>query len=131
MSDAGSGRSGGGGRHHRETITGGELRRLLALRARLREAVVGQSRGTQREVLRAMEEARRRRENRDAAPWMPPAMATDELIREIKWRLDVASVPELDAAEAVLARAASAPPRRVDRDAPRPRGLDRPGSKDR
>jgi hypothetical protein len=108
--------SGDAPRNTRDTITGGELRRLLALRARLRQDIVGQSRATQRDVLCAMEEARQLRQLGKASQWTPPAMAPDELIREIKWRLDVASVPELDAAAAVLERAARrrppGPPRR-------------------
>ncbi len=115
MDSAVPGRSGVSSTGH--TITGGELRRLLALRARLREDIVGRPRATQREVLRVMEEARQRRQTGNAAPWMPPTMATDELIREIKWRLDVASVSELDAAAAALERTLLAA-RRADRDTP-------------
>jgi hypothetical protein len=100
---------------------------MLALRARLRQAVVGQARATQREVLRVMEEARQRRQTGAVTAWTPPAMATDELLREVKWRLDVASVAELDAAAEVLERAARAAARRPDRGAPPARGTRPPG----
>lgn len=121
MDSAGSGR--GGGSDTGQTITGAELRRLLALRARLRDDIVGRPRATQREVLRVMEETRQRRQTGAAVPWVPPAMATDELIREIKWRLDVASVPELDAAVAALERTplAARPPHRRAPDRERTR----------
>jgi hypothetical protein len=65
-----------------------------------------------------MEEARQLRQLGKAVPWTPPAMATDELIREIKWRLDVASVPELDAAEAALERTPLRSARNPHPDAP-------------
>lgn len=87
------------------TLPGSEVRRLLVLRSRLREAVVGLPRQVQREVLRALEEARLQREHGRTLPWSPPAMGTGELIREIKWRVDVAPLAELDAGARALERA--------------------------
>jgi hypothetical protein len=66
---------------------------------------VGAPRTVQRDVLRALEEARRARQHGPARPWIPPAMAGDELVREIKWRLDAAALAEVDAAARVLERA--------------------------
>jgi hypothetical protein len=86
-------------------LSGSELRRLLVLRGRLRETIVGAPRTIQRDVLRALEEARRARQHGHAPPWIPPDMARDELVREIKWRLDAASLVEVDAADRVMERA--------------------------
>lgn len=99
-------------------LSGSELRRLLVLRGRLREAIVGVPRTIQRDVLRAIEEARRARQRGPAGPWIPPAMAGDELVREIKWRLDAAALAEVDAAARVLERARR---RRTARAGPRGR----------
>ncbi|MDR7523466.1 MAG: hypothetical protein QN168_13510 [Armatimonadota bacterium] len=89
----------------RPPLRGTELRRLLVLRGRLRDEVAGAPRRVQREVLRALELARRLRLEGCARPWTPPAMAPDELLREIKWRVDVASLAEVSAAVRVLDRA--------------------------
>jgi hypothetical protein len=87
------------------SMSGSELRRLLALRRRLRDAVVGTPRAVQRDVLRALEGARAVRQEGRAGPWTPPEMTGDELLREIKWRLDAAALGEVDAAALVLDRA--------------------------
>lgn len=103
---------------HARFLSGGELRRLLALRSRVRDGVVGAPRAVQRDVLRAIEEARRMRLEGRLESWTPPAMAPDELIREIKWRIDVASPHEADAAARVLDRAARNAARRKRRQNP-------------
>ncbi|MDR7542853.1 MAG: hypothetical protein QN120_01230 [Armatimonadota bacterium] len=89
----------------RSALSGSELRRLLVLRSRLRGAVVAAPRAVRREVLGALEAARQRRQYGRARPWTPPEMTGDELIREIKWRLDAADLQEVDAAARVLERA--------------------------
>lgn len=86
-------------------LSGSELRRLLVLRGRLRETIIGAPRAIQRDVLRALEEARQARQHGLARPWIPPDMAGDELVREIKWRLEAASLAEVDAAARVMERA--------------------------
>jgi hypothetical protein len=86
-------------------LSGSELRRLLVLRSRLREEIVGLPRGVQRDVLRALERARQLRLNGQTPPWFPPAMTSAELIREIKWRIDAAALPEMAAGAAVVDRA--------------------------
>jgi hypothetical protein len=87
------------------TLSGAEIRRLLVLRSRLRDAVVGLPRPAQRAILQALEEARLQREHGRPLSWSPPAMGTGELIREIKWRVDVAPLAELDAGVRTLERA--------------------------
>jgi hypothetical protein len=84
---------------------------LLVLRGRLREEIVGLPRQAQRDVLQALERARQQRLHGKAAPWTPPAMTAAELIREIKWRIDAAALPEVVAGAAVLDRARRAPSR--------------------
>jgi hypothetical protein len=91
---------------HTRIISGGDLRRLLVLRSRVRDRIVDAPRAVQREVLRSLEEARRLRLDGRVESWTPPALAPGELLREIKWRIDVASLPEADAAARVLDRAA-------------------------
>jgi hypothetical protein len=88
-----------------QLLSGSELRRLLVLRSRLREAIVGVPRAVQREVLQAIETARQVRQEGRTRAWTPPEMTRDELIREIKWRLDAAGLDEVDAAARVIDRA--------------------------
>jgi hypothetical protein len=83
------------------TISGSELRHLLVLRTRLRESVVGLPRAAMRDVLMALERARRAA----GAPEAIPEMTAGELLRELKWRLDTAGTVELEAAAAALERA--------------------------
>ncbi len=90
------------------SISGAELRRLLVLRGRLREEVVGLPRRAQRDVLCALEQARQLRLNGRVAAWAPPAMTAAELIREIKWRIDASSLEEVAAGVVVLDRASRA-----------------------
>lgn len=99
-------------------LSGGELRRLLVLRSQVRDRIVGAPRAVQRDVLRALEEARRLRLDGRVESWTPPAMAPDELIREIKWRIGVASLREAEAAARVLDRAAKGAARRQRRRNP-------------
>jgi hypothetical protein len=89
----------------RQVLSGSELHRLLTLRSRLRAAIVGAPRRVQRDVLQTMETARQARQEGRARPWVPPEMTRDEVIREIKWRLDAAGLDEVDAAARVIARA--------------------------
>lgn len=103
---------------HARVLSGGELRRLLVLRTRVRDGIVGAPRAVQRDVLRALEEARRLRLEGRAESWIPPAMAPGELIREIKWRIDVASLHEAGAAARALDRAARDAARRRRRRNP-------------
>lgn len=105
---------------HTRIISGGELRRLLVLRGRVRDRIMGASRALQREVLRALEEARRLRLEGRVESWTPPAMAPGELLREIKWRIDVASLHEADAAARMLDRAARDAARRQRVRSPNP-----------
>lgn len=72
------------------------------LRDRLRGEIVGRGHHQRQEVLRAMEKARQLRLHGRAAPWQAPAMTSSELLREIKWRLDSASLEEATAAARVL-----------------------------
>lgn len=83
-------------------LSGADLRRLLVLRERLRAQVVVGSRRQRQEVLHAMEQARQLRLRGRAVPWQVPAMTSSELLREIKWRLDAASLEETAAAARVL-----------------------------
>ncbi|MDR7417618.1 MAG: hypothetical protein QN178_01755 [Armatimonadota bacterium] len=86
-------------------LSGSELRRLLELRSHLRGAIVDAPRQVQRAVLQALEAARQSRLEGRARPWDPPAMTRDEIIREVKWRLDAAGLDEVAAAARVLDRA--------------------------
>jgi hypothetical protein len=86
-------------------VSGSELRRILVLRDRLRASIVGLPRAEQREVLRALETARQMRQEGHTRSWTPPEMTRNEIIREIKWRLDAASLVEVEAAVRVLDRA--------------------------
>ncbi len=90
-------------------LSGTELRRLLVLRSRLRDGIVGLPQRAQRDVLQALEHARQRRLLGRVTPWTPPAMTAAELIRELKWRIDAASLPEVTAGAEVLDRARRAP----------------------
>ncbi|MDI6771695.1 MAG: hypothetical protein QME77_03815 [bacterium] len=83
-------------------LSGADLRRLLVLRDRLRGEIVVGSRRKRQEVLRAMEQARQLRLYGRAVPYQVPAMTSSELLREIKWRLDAASLEEATAAARVL-----------------------------
>ncbi|MBI3997997.1 MAG: hypothetical protein HY355_03110 [Armatimonadetes bacterium] len=85
--------------------SGQDLRHLLQLRGRIREAIVHLPRAGQREVLRAMEQARHARLYGRETPWTPPEMTSAELVREIKWRLDAASLAEVQAGVNAIARA--------------------------
>jgi hypothetical protein len=76
------------------------------LRSRLREAIVGVPRAVQREVLQAIETARESRQTGRSHAWTPPEMTRDELIREVKWRLDSAGLDEVEAAARVIDRTA-------------------------
>ncbi|MGH2375945.1 MAG: hypothetical protein ACRDIC_21045 [bacterium] len=86
------------------TISGHDLRRLIVLRQQIRDQVVGLPRDLQREVLRALEAARHLRLHGSAATRTPPQMTGAEVLREIKWRTDAASLTELHAAAAALDR---------------------------
>jgi hypothetical protein len=86
-------------------LPGSELRRLLVLRSRLRDEIVGLPRHIQREVLAALERGRRQRPHGQEKDWSPPAMTPGELIREIKWRVDAAPLADCVAAAMVLDRA--------------------------
>ncbi|MGQ0569965.1 MAG: hypothetical protein ACT4P5_10625 [Armatimonadota bacterium] len=97
---------------HTRILSGHEIRRLLVLRSQLRDGIVGLARRAQREILEALEEARQLRLYGRARTSAPPAMATDELIREIKWRIDAASLSELSAGARVLERAKRTGPSR-------------------
>lgn len=96
-------------------LSGTELRRLLVLRSRLRDGIVGLPRRAQRDVLQALEHARQLRLLGTMTPWTPPAMTSAELIRELKWRIDAASLPEVTAGAAVLDRARRVPAGRTRR----------------
>jgi hypothetical protein len=89
----------------RQALSGSELHRLLALRSRLRAEIVGAPRRVQRDVLEMMEAARQARQDGRVRRWVAPEMTRDEVIREIKWRLDAAGLDEVDAAARVMARA--------------------------
>ncbi|MGH2403558.1 MAG: hypothetical protein ACRDGN_03755 [bacterium] len=86
------------------SISGHNLRRLLVLRERLRDQVVGLPRDLQHEVLRALEAARHLRLHGSAAVRTPPQMTAAESLREIKWRVEAASLAELTAAASALDR---------------------------
>ena len=87
------------------TISGHDLRRLIVLRQQIRDQVVGLPRDLQHEVLRALEAARHLRLHGSAVTRTPPQMSGAELLREIKWRTDAASLTELNAAAVALERA--------------------------
>lgn len=102
----------------RDRLTGTRLRQLLQLRHRLRHEAADVPRDVLREILYAIEQTRRWRLGPDRAPWAPAQMSRAELLRELKWRLDVAALPELTAAARVLDRT-----RQARRAGPsRPRG---------
>ncbi len=84
--------------------SGTDLRHLLQLRRRLRNEIVAIPRELLREVLYALEQTRRWRHQPSPPPWAPAQMSRGELLRELKWRLDVAALPELVAAARVLDR---------------------------
>lgn len=86
-------------------LSGQELRRLLVLRRRIREEIVGLPRSLQREVLCALDRARQLRLHGKAVAWTPPQMTGAELLREIKWRIDSASLSEAAAGARALDRA--------------------------
>ncbi len=86
----------------KQILSGAELRRLLLLRERLRTAIVTASRRQRQEVLAAMELARQKRLGGRTVPWQAPEMAPSELLREIKWRLDISSLEEAGAAARAL-----------------------------
>ncbi|MCL6553587.1 MAG: hypothetical protein K6W08_10785 [Firmicutes bacterium] len=87
---------------HRMPLGGADLRTLLQLRRRLRHEIVAIPRDQLREVLYALEQTRRWRHA--PPPWAPAEMSRGEILRELKWRLDVAALPELVAAARVLDR---------------------------
>jgi hypothetical protein len=84
-------------------LGGADLRTLLQLRRRLRDEIVAIPRDQLREVLYALEQTRRWR-HAPPPPWAPAEMSRGEILRELKWRLDVAALPELVAAARVLDR---------------------------
>ncbi|MDR7555617.1 MAG: hypothetical protein QN157_08425 [Armatimonadota bacterium] len=88
----------------RTRLSGTDLRHLLQLRRRLRDEIVAIPRDLLREVLYALEQTRRWRYQPSPPPWAPAEMSRGELLRELKWRLDVAALPELVAAARVLDR---------------------------
>ncbi|MDR7483435.1 MAG: hypothetical protein QN183_13340 [Armatimonadota bacterium] len=87
-----------------DRLAGSRLRQLLELRRRLRDEAVDLPRDVLREVLYAIEQTRRLRLGPHRSPWAAAQMSRGELLREIKWRLDVAALPELTAAARVLDR---------------------------
>jgi hypothetical protein len=91
---------------HGRLLSGSELRRLIVLRSKLRDGIVGLPRSVQREVLQAMESARQFRQEGRTRPWTPQQMTGDEFVREIKWRVDAAALTEVEAAVRVLYRSA-------------------------
>ncbi len=86
------------------TISGHDLRQLIVLRQQIRDQVVGLPRVLLHEVLRALEAARHLRLHGSVATRTPPQMTAAEVLREIKWRTDAASLTELHAAAAALTR---------------------------
>ncbi len=103
-------------------FSGSELRQLLEWRRRLRDEVVGLPRVWQREVLRALEEARQHRLHGRLIHRTPPEMSSGELIREIKWRIDASALDECAAGVRALNRAERAHGARVRRLARRETG---------
>jgi hypothetical protein len=85
-------------------LSGHDLRRLILLRRRIRDEIVGLPRDLQHEVLRALERARHQRLHGADPPRTPPQMTAAEILREIKWRIDAASLVELNAAARALDR---------------------------
>jgi hypothetical protein len=85
-------------------LSGHDLRRLILLRRRIRDEIVGLPRDLQHEVLRALERARHQRLHGTDPPRTPPQMTAAEILREIKWRIDAASLTELNAAAWALDR---------------------------
>ncbi len=86
------------------SISGHDLRRLIVLRQEIRDRIVGLPRDLQHEVLRALEAARHLRLHGSTASRIPPQMTGAEVLREIKWRADAASLAELNAAATALDR---------------------------
>jgi hypothetical protein len=87
-------------------LSGGELRRLLVLRERVRRDIVGAPRPVLRNVLSALEQSRQRRTTGGVRGRVPPEATLAELVREIRWRIDAAPLADAAAAAAVLDRAA-------------------------
>ena len=81
------------------------MRQLLEWRRRLRDEIVALPRVGQREVLGAIEEARRSRLSGTQAARTPPEMSRAELIRRLKWRIDAAGLEESAAGVRALDRA--------------------------
>lgn len=86
-------------------LTGSELRQLLERRRRLRDEIVRLPRAAQRDVLVALEAARRQRLNVAHAARIPAEMSKAELIRWLKWRIDTAGLEESAAGIRALDRA--------------------------
>jgi len=86
-------------------LSGGELRQLLEWRRRLRSEIVGLPRVWQRQVLDALEEARRHRLAGPSPQPTPTEMSRAELVHLIKWRIDAAGLEESAAGIRALDRA--------------------------
>jgi hypothetical protein len=86
-------------------LSGGELRQLLEWRRRLRAEIVGLSRVGMRQVLHALEEARRQRLAGPPAETAPAVMTRAEMIHRLKWRIDAAGLEESGAGIRALDRA--------------------------
>jgi len=89
-------------------LSGSELRQLLVWRRRLRDEIVRLPRVWQREVLGAVEEARRHRLSTSQPVGTPMEMGRAELIRRLKWRIDAAGLEESAAGVRALDRASRA-----------------------
>lgn len=86
-------------------LSGGELRQLLEWRRRLRNEIVGLPRVWQRQVLDALEGARRHRLAGTSPEPIPTEMSRAEMIHLIKWRIDAAGLEESAAGIRALDRA--------------------------
>ena len=94
-----------GTRDSARLLSGSELRQLLEWRRRLRDEIVALPRVGQREVLGAIEAARRNRlSGRQEAP-IAVEMGRAEIIRQLKWRIDAAGLEESAAGIRALDRA--------------------------
>lgn len=83
-------------------LSGRDLGRLLTLRQRIRTEVVALPLGQQRQVLRAMQDARRQRL---AGPHDPIRdLAPGEVLREVKWLTGTLSLDEAEAAVRAMDR---------------------------